>query len=109
MEIKTMSQLSEPFRSDERTIGQMWELALTEIKRNFPIDGGCCNAVNYDSRSDRYVETFTIGDKDCKVKLTVPVAKFVLANPRIRDKDGRASAAMAHLRLDENGAMTSCW
>jgi len=109
MEVKSSFQLIEPFRPDaadkaqaQQSYGNLWEMALTEVKRNFPVATSYCLAVNYDTKTDRYVGSFLIGKEANKVKLANPVAKFLLANLRIRDQRGSETVAQVFLHLDDN-------
>jgi len=110
MEVKSTYELIEPFRPDattkasQQSYGDLWEKALTEVKQNFPVATSYCLAVNYDTKTDRYVGSFLIGKEANKVKLTNAVAKFLLANMRIRDTHGTDRVAQAFLRVNDDGA-----
>jgi hypothetical protein len=107
MEIKSTYQLMAPFRSQQTEVKstELWAIAMEQIAREFPIATNFCKAVNYDTKTDKYVGSFAMADDEvCKIKVTVPVAKFLLANLRIRSTDGRMVVAQAYLRLDDDGA-----
>lgn len=115
MEIKSWAELTDELsnkgsflrKPDETqvTATERFRIAREHVAKSFPMDLSICTGVQYDSKTDRYVGKFEFGSKKHSLKLTIAVAKFLLANQEQRDESGNRRAFTIYGRMADDGSL----
>ena len=94
-------KLIEPYPDGD--ISERWMQAQRWLLDHYDFDAGIIENVRYDTKSDRYVAMFRQGQRTNTIKLSMDVAKFLLAHM------GENQQALQNwLTLDELGAAVDC-
>jgi hypothetical protein len=102
--MKTVSEreLVEQYQPEPK-VGEAWRRACDDLRHVYPIRSQICEGVKYDSKTDRYVATFSINQRSHSMKVTTEVAMYLL-----EALSQKAMPCDYWLRMNPDGAIFDC-